>query len=543
MSVEASHVGCSSCCITSCREEGQLLYVPVPLSVINEAIDRSNGEKFSVIVNISLENEPKSPERSPVSITDVGTLDERKDSLNRKLSARRTPGELRDMGILLSSPCFQAGSILQKSHDLERARVGNRLSQKLKLRPEKDILVSQNILRGSNLEPFVTQTHNKLKRKRIEEQIDHFIANRPLPESIPHNIMHSPASATNSPVGMEQQSSVSECRVQSQPQRQIIISDVPSPPPLPVTINTDNKIRRAVTSTTSIIKSGGFIFHEASPEVRTNDEIRNKQQAVLDKIQNASPSLDAEVSQIYQGMTVPDLKALCRQRGFTVRQKATKSELIKMLMNLEEPKKSARTSPVTENHMIKKTVSKPMPKITKEEISKIMNRVPSSSSLSGLAQLSLGSPSPISNPASVQSAQIPMVSPPSIASVHEPWSLPNIDLVGRLHSEGSISANDLDMMSDQQNPHSQYNIDTSEMHDIASYTNGIQLDSVTHFVPNTDNSTTCSSLFGNEDLLDSNQEFMVFNEDGKTFLDNYSPNAFEELLNLSPLNSVEPCNF
>ena len=115
MSVEASYVGCSSCCITSCREEGQLLYVPVPLSVINEAIDRSNGEKFSVIVNISLENEPKSPERSPVSITDVGTLDERKDSLNRKLSARRTPGELRDMGILLSSPCFQAGSILQKS--------------------------------------------------------------------------------------------------------------------------------------------------------------------------------------------------------------------------------------------------------------------------------------------------------------------------------------------------------------------------------------------------------------------------------------------
>ena len=543
MSVEASYVGCSSCCISSCREEGQLLYVPVPLSVINEAIDRSNGEKFSVVVNISLENEPKSPERSPVSITDVGTLDERKDSLNKKLSARRTPSELRDMGILLSSPCFQAGSILQKSHDLERARVGNRLSQKLKLRPDKDILVSHNILRGSNLEPFVTQTHNKLKRKWIEEQIDHFIANRPLPESIPHNIMHSPANASSSSGGMEQQSSITDGRVQSQSQRQMSISNVPSPPPLPVTINTDNKIRRAVTSTTSIIKSGGFIFHEASPEVRTNDEIRNKQQAVMDKILNTSPSLDAEVSQIYQGMTVPDLKALCRQRGFTVRQKATKSELIKMLMNQEEAKKNTRVSPPTESH-VQKRVSKPMPKITKEEISKIINRVPSSSSLSGLAQLSLGSPNPNSNPASVQSAQVPLVSPPSIASVHEPWSLPNIDMVGcRLPSEGSsMSANDLDMMADQQSMSSHYNVDTTTFHDNHSCMNVMQFDSSTQFVPNSDNSTTCASFYGNEDLLDSNQEFLVFNEDGKTFLDNCSPNAFEDLLNMSPLNSVEPCN-
>ena len=542
MSVEASYVGCSSCCISSCREEGQLLYVPVPLSVINEAIERSSGEKFSVVVNISLENEPKSPERSPVSITDVGTIDERRDNLSRKLSNRRTASELREMGILMTSPCFQAGSIIQKSQDLERARVGNRLSQKLKLRPEKDILVSQNILRESNLEPFVTQTHKKLKRRRIEEQIDHFIANRPLPESIPHNIMHSPAPASNSPRhATDQSSSVCDNRNQPQSQRQMTISGVPSPPPLPSTINTDNKIKRAVTSTTSIIKSGGYIFHEACPEVRTNDEIRNKQQAVLDKIQISSPSLDAEVSSIYQNITVPDLKALCRQRGFTVKQKATKTELVKLLMNPEEPKKNVRFP--FDTSKVQKTVSKAIPKITKEEISKIMNRVPSSSSLSGLAQLSLGSPKPISNPASVQCPQMTMVSP-SISSVREPWSLPNMT-GNRLNLESFLPP-ELEMMTaDQQNMRYQYTT-TPDMHDIHCM-NEIHLDSGTQILNNSNNSTTCTAFYaGGEELLDSNQEFMVFNEDSKTFMDNCSPNSFsalEDLLNLSPLNSVEPCNF
>ena len=396
MSIEISAVGCSSCNIDCCRQENDLLYVPVPMSVVQEALEKAQNDKFSLIVNISMNQEPGSPENStsPAFITDVGTIDERKNKLVRQLETRRTPGELKELGILRSSSQFQSGAILRKSQDLERARVGNFLSKKLKMRPNKEDLVLQNILKESSVEPFVNFTQKKLKRRRLEDQIDHFIANRPSPGSIPENIMHNAMSPTLMPeLAVREQASIDQ-HMSEYDDGELGSQTVPSPPPLPATISIDNKIRRAVTSTDTIIKSGGFVFHEtqSSPPVqKTNDEIRNKQQAVLDKIRPASISLDEEVSSIYQKMTVPDLKALCRQRGFQIRQKATKAELIRLLMKSDSNGKRS-TAKSTMSKPSDSTVSsacstqpkpaiKTLPKISQKEIDDIMSRTPSALSI------------------------------------------------------------------------------------------------------------------------------------------------------------------
>ena len=486
MSIEISAVACSSCNIGCCREEGELLYVPVPMSVVQEAIDKAQNDKFSLIVNISMTPEPGSPElsTSPCSITDVGTIDERKNKLCRQLETRRTPGELKELGILKSSSAYQSGSILRKTHDLERARVGNVLSKKLKMRPNKEDLVLQNILKESSVEPFVNFAHKKLKRRRLENQIDHFIANRPSPGSIPENIMHNAISPTllselsmndqpRSDMNAQQLGGLDVCVDRSS-------QKVPSPPPLPATISIDNKIRRAVTTTESIVKSGGFIFHETQPSTQpstsqvANDDIRNKQQAVLDKIKPATISLDEEVSSIYQKMTVPDLKAICRQAGFQVRQKATKTELIGFLMNSEKQKKSpkASQSKVTNNsNSLRSTTftSKPpaiktLPKISHKEIEEIMSRTPS---------LSINSPitSPMPRVAQQSYFQSAESTPTPTASIegmntHQQliaWNYSTDNILEQPRNQSTIAVVNQSQGYQQQQPSMQLNVNSQRM--------------------------------------------------------------------------------
>ncbi|XP_033630216.1 myocardin-related transcription factor A-like isoform X2 [Asterias rubens] len=86
---------------------------------------------------------------------------------------------------LKASPGFH-----EQRQRLERAKVGDSLQRKIRLRPEKSHLVNQHILADTHVDPLVNATQQRLKRARLEQDLDSKIKNRPGPlELIEGNIL------------------------------------------------------------------------------------------------------------------------------------------------------------------------------------------------------------------------------------------------------------------------------------------------------------------------------------------------------------------
>lgn len=104
-------------------------------------------------------------------------IDEARETLSRKISARPTREELMKMNILKeyhSAPLLHA-----KQRDLQRARVEDTLQRRIPNRPSREALHAQNILRTINVGPVIQSSREALARASLTERLNENIAQRP----------------------------------------------------------------------------------------------------------------------------------------------------------------------------------------------------------------------------------------------------------------------------------------------------------------------------------------------------------------------------
>ncbi|XP_072168604.1 uncharacterized protein [Diadema setosum] len=158
-----------------------LAHVETPQNIVVQNVEGSNE------TSESLEEELQQAVVEESSIMEG--MEKNKDMLALRLKLRRPREELVSQGIMpplkTTTPAFH-----EQRQRLERAKVGDSLQRKMRLRPDKAQLVHQHILEDTTMEPMVSATHQRLKRARIEQDLDCKIKNRPGPlELIEGNIL------------------------------------------------------------------------------------------------------------------------------------------------------------------------------------------------------------------------------------------------------------------------------------------------------------------------------------------------------------------
>ncbi|PIK54022.1 putative MKL/myocardin-like protein 1 isoform X1 [Apostichopus japonicus] len=117
-------------------------------------------------------------------------LEKTRDTLALRLKLRRPRNELVDQGIIPSTAFKSSPAFHEQLQRLERAKVGDHLQKKMRMRPDKAQLVHHHILEDTNLDPIVNARQQMLKRARLEQDLDIKIKNRPGPlELIEGNIL------------------------------------------------------------------------------------------------------------------------------------------------------------------------------------------------------------------------------------------------------------------------------------------------------------------------------------------------------------------
>ncbi|XP_017779036.1 PREDICTED: MKL/myocardin-like protein 1 isoform X2 [Nicrophorus vespilloides] len=133
-------------------------------------------------------------ESPPKAIVDTSPLlkskEQNKESLKVKLMLRRPAEELRAQGIMppLKTPAAFHGQRRQ----LERAKTGDLLKNKIQQRPSRYELESRHILEADpNVDPSLAEKQRMLKKARLADQLNDQLSHRPGPlELIQKNILH-----------------------------------------------------------------------------------------------------------------------------------------------------------------------------------------------------------------------------------------------------------------------------------------------------------------------------------------------------------------
>lgn len=151
---------------------------------------RSSGKTASqkTVQELLLEDEKKRVQVESNSLRQ--DLEKNRDALALRLKLRRPRNELVNQGIIPSTAFKSSPAFHEQLQRLERAKVGDHLQKKMRMRPDKAHLVHQHILEDTNLDPLVNATQQMLKRARLEQDLDIKIKNRPGPlELIEDNIL------------------------------------------------------------------------------------------------------------------------------------------------------------------------------------------------------------------------------------------------------------------------------------------------------------------------------------------------------------------
>lgn len=117
-------------------------------------------------------------------------INENRESLKRKLLLRRTLPELVDQGIY--PPLNVPPAFADRQRHLQRAQTGDRLRQKLKERPDRELLVEHHILEDTSVlvDRSLQDKQRLLKRSRLQSDLSGRLASRPGPlELVTKNIL------------------------------------------------------------------------------------------------------------------------------------------------------------------------------------------------------------------------------------------------------------------------------------------------------------------------------------------------------------------
>ncbi|XP_077490159.1 myocardin-related transcription factor isoform X2 [Amblyomma americanum] len=133
---------------------------------------------------------------SPPARVDEGSLqqamDRNKESLKVKLLLRRPINQLVEQGIMPSlktSPAFH-----EQRKNLERAKMGDYLKNKIQRRPDRQELIQQHILEDTTVDPSLQDKQRQLKKARLADGLNDRLSHRPGPlELVKGNILQTDA--------------------------------------------------------------------------------------------------------------------------------------------------------------------------------------------------------------------------------------------------------------------------------------------------------------------------------------------------------------
>lgn len=121
---------------------------------------------------------PQRPVR-PSKDNGVATPKTRRRVLEKKVSARPSPGKLVRSNILREKPSRAAPALQAKQRELAAARVRSKLTHGLKDRPSSEALERTNILRdGHSVAPALAAQRQQLKEARTRSQLDRELKKR-----------------------------------------------------------------------------------------------------------------------------------------------------------------------------------------------------------------------------------------------------------------------------------------------------------------------------------------------------------------------------
>lgn len=118
-------------------------------------------------------------------------MDKNKESLKVKLLVRRSLNQLVEQGIMPSPKTSPA--IYEQTRQLERAKTGDMLKAKIKLRPNRMELERRHILehQEGNIDPSLAEKKRMLEKALLVDHLNSKISHRPGPlELIEKNILH-----------------------------------------------------------------------------------------------------------------------------------------------------------------------------------------------------------------------------------------------------------------------------------------------------------------------------------------------------------------
>ncbi|EDO30957.1 predicted protein, partial [Nematostella vectensis] len=110
--------------------------------------------------------------------------------LERKLQLRRPREQLINQGIMPAA--MTAPGLLSQKSKLERAKTGDLLQKKIRVRPNRAQLVQRHILDDTSVgvDPSLIAKQIQLKRKKLEDDLNDKLLARPGPlELVKENIL------------------------------------------------------------------------------------------------------------------------------------------------------------------------------------------------------------------------------------------------------------------------------------------------------------------------------------------------------------------